>query len=117
MDRIGLFTLFVIIVSSCNQTNQKTVNPDDLKLSGFDIAELQTTANFRGISVVDSFIVWVSGSGGTYVRTVDGGNSWNVDSVPGHTDYDFRDIEAFDANTAVMMSAGRPAIIMKTVGQ
>ena len=51
-------------------------------------------------------MVWASGTGGTVIRTIDGGKTWNVITVPGAEKLDFRDIEAFDANTAYILSIG-----------
>lgn len=67
---------------------------------------VDTTASFRGLSVVNENIVWASGTGGTVIRTIDGGKTWNVFTVPGAEKLDFRDIEAFDANTAYILSIG-----------
>jgi len=67
---------------------------------------LNSTASFRGLSVVDQRVVWASGTGGTVIRTADGGNTWTVTTVPGAEKLDFRDIEAFDANTAYILSIG-----------
>lgn len=67
---------------------------------------VNTTASFRGLSVVNEKVVWASATGGTVIRTVDGGNSWTVMAVPGAEKLDFRDIEAFDANTAYILSIG-----------
>jgi len=67
---------------------------------------VNTTASLRGLSVVNEKIVWASGTGGTVIRTVDGGKTWNVITVPGSEKVDFRDIEAFDANTAYALSIG-----------
>ncbi len=67
---------------------------------------VNTTASFRGLSVVSEKIIWASGTGGTVIRTIDGGKSWNVITVPGAEKLDFRDIEAFDANTAYILSIG-----------
>jgi Uncharacterized protein related to plant photosystem II stability/assembly factor len=67
---------------------------------------VNTTASFRGLSVVNEKIVWASGTGGTVIRTIDGGKTWNVITVPGAEKLDFRDIEAFDANTAYILSIG-----------
>ena len=63
-------------------------------------------AELRGLSVVDARVVWVSGAGGRYGRTTDGGRSWRVDTVPGATGLDFRAVHAVDARTALVMSAG-----------
>jgi photosystem II stability/assembly factor-like uncharacterized protein len=56
--------------------------------------------------VVSEKIVWASGTGGTVIRTVDRGKTWNVIVVPGAEKLDFRDIEAFDAKTAYVLSIG-----------
>jgi photosystem II stability/assembly factor-like uncharacterized protein len=68
--------------------------------------DVNTTASFRGVSVVSEKVVWASGTGGTVIRTVDGGKSWKVIAVPGAEKLDFRDIEAFDANIAYILSIG-----------
>ena len=67
---------------------------------------VDTTASFRGLSVVNKKVVWASGAGGTVIRTTDGGKTWKVITVPGAEKLDFRDIEAFDANTAYILSIG-----------
>jgi photosystem II stability/assembly factor-like uncharacterized protein len=67
---------------------------------------VNTTASFRGLSVLNEKVVWASGTGGTVIRTIDGGKTWNVIVVPGAEKLDFRDIEAFDANTAFILSIG-----------
>jgi photosystem II stability/assembly factor-like uncharacterized protein len=67
---------------------------------------VNTTAGLRGLSVVSEKIVWASGTGGTVIKTVDGGKSWKVMTVPGAEKLDFRDIEAFDGNTAYILSIG-----------
>lgn len=78
---------------------------------------VNTTASLRGLSVVDEKIVWMSGTGGTVIRTIDGGQSWDVMTVPGAEKLDFRDVEAFDANTAYILSIGNgdSSRIYKTV--
>jgi photosystem II stability/assembly factor-like uncharacterized protein len=68
--------------------------------------KVDTTASFRGLAVVNEKIVWASGTGGTVIRTINGGKTWNVITVPGAEKLDFRDIEAFDANTAYILSIG-----------
>ena len=67
---------------------------------------VDTTASFRGLSVVDKNTVWASGTRGTVIRTTDGGGTWSVIKVPDAEKLDFRDIEAFDANTAYILSIG-----------
>ncbi|HEX2640913.1 MAG TPA: hypothetical protein VHL50_10095 [Pyrinomonadaceae bacterium] len=67
---------------------------------------VNTSAAFRGLSVVSDKVVWASGTGGTVIQTNDGGKTWNVFTVPGAEKLDFRDIEAFDADTAFVLSIG-----------
>lgn len=67
---------------------------------------VNTNASLRGLSVVSDKVVWASGTGGTFLKTVDGGKTWKVGTVPGAEKLDFRDVEAFDANTAYVLSIG-----------
>ncbi len=70
------------------------------------IQQSGTTASFRGISVVSDAVAWASGTGGTYIRTVDGGEHWIAATVPGAEKLDFRAIHAFDRETAILLSIG-----------
>ena len=73
-----------------------------------------TNAGLRGVSVVDDRTAWASGSKGTVLRTIDGGSTWALRPVPGAETTDFRDIEAFGPDEAVVMGIGRPAKIFRT---
>lgn len=79
--------------------------------------DVKTTASLRGLSVVNEKVIWASGTGGTVIRTIDGGKTWNVMTVPAAEKLDFRDIEAFDASTAYILSIGNgeDSRIYKTV--
>jgi photosystem II stability/assembly factor-like uncharacterized protein len=70
--------------------------------------------SIRGMSVVNDQVVWVSGSGGAVAKSTDGGKTWRWFQVKGFEKNDFRDIEAFDEKTAVIMAVGEPAFILKT---
>ncbi|XXH01551.1 hypothetical protein Hte_007911 [Hypoxylon texense] len=72
-----------------------------------------STARFRGLAPVSDEVAWVSGVGGTVLRTTDGGRTWaSVGPAPsssGDADVatlDFRDIEAWSAERAVILSIG-----------
>ncbi|HEY4149310.1 MAG TPA: oxidoreductase [Chitinophagaceae bacterium] len=71
--------------------------------------------SLRGLSVVTDKTIWVSGSKGSVARSVDSGKTWKWLPVTGYEKRDFRDIEAFDAVTAVIIAVGEPALILKTV--
>ena len=63
-----------------------------------------TSSSLRGLSVVNDNVLWVSGSNGTVGRSNNGGKNWNWFTVKGFEKTEFRDIEAFDAATAVIMA-------------
>ena len=65
-----------------------------------------TDARLQAVSAVDSSIAWVSGVNGTWLRTLDGGHSWEVGSVAGADSLEFRDVYAVSADTAYLLSAG-----------
>ncbi len=65
-----------------------------------------TDARLRGVSVVSKDVAWASGTKGTVLRTTDGGETWRAKVVPDAADLDFRDIHAFDAKRAVVLSIG-----------
>ena len=67
-----------------------------------------TTADLRGIHSIGGGVAWASGTNGTVLRTEDGGYLWQSCTVPpGAEKLDFRGIQAFDANTAIVMSSGK----------
>lgn len=76
------------------------------------IAELPGKS-FRGISIFKNTI-WVSGSQGTTGRSADGGRSWQWHTVQGFEKTDFRDIEALNEHTAIVMGIASPAFILIT---
>ncbi len=71
-------------------------------------------ASLRGLHVLDSKHIFASGSQGIVVHSVDGGTNWNVQTIAGAEDLDFRDIHAIDANNVLIVSAGTPARIYRS---
>ena len=66
------------------------------------------TADLRGIDYVGNGVAWASGSNGTVLRTEDMGFVWQLCAVPpGAETLDFRGVQAFDNNTAIVMSSGK----------
>jgi photosystem II stability/assembly factor-like uncharacterized protein len=65
-----------------------------------------TASSLRGLSAINASTAWSSGSGGTVLRTVNRGATWQQVGPPGTETLQFRDIEAFDANRAVILSIG-----------
>jgi len=72
------------------------------------IQQSNTIADLRGIVNVGHGIAWASGTNGTVLRTTDNGATWLLcKTPPGAEKLDFRGIQAFDANRAVIMSSGK----------
>ena len=66
-----------------------------------------TIAGLRGIHNAGGGVVWASGTGGAVVHTIDDGQTWQTCAVPpGAEQLDLRGVQAFDANTAIVMSSG-----------
>ncbi len=100
MKSIFVFALFLLSFFSYSQT--------------INILTSGNKASLRGLSVVSDNVVWASGSNGTVARSLDGGKTFQWLTVKGFEQRDFRDIEAFDDNTAIIMAIAEPALILKT---
>lgn len=78
----------------------------DVVRAQWAVQQSGTTVRLRGVSAVNSRVAWASGDKGTFARTVDGGRTWSAGVVPGAAELDFRDVDAFDANTAYLLAIG-----------
>ncbi len=86
-----------------------------LALSAFGSGQAQwqlqnagTTADLRGIDFVGNGVAWASGSHGTVLRTEDMGKTWqHCPTPPDAEKLDFRGVQGFDQNMAVVMSSGK----------
>ncbi len=106
MRLINIFSLlfiFVIVNKGYSQTTSIKILQEGNKVS------------IRGLSVVNDKIIWASGNNGMVARSTNGGNYFEWIKVTGYEKRDFRDIEAFDKNTALIMGVDAPAIILKTI--
>lgn len=121
-----IFSIIVaaILFFSCT-TQKETIKQKEEKpivqiekkkelIFSFEMQKSKTSSSLRGVSVVDSLTAWASGSNGIYLRTTDSGITWNDGKVKGFETLDFRDVEAFDKNTAILMSTDAPAFFFKT---
>ncbi len=70
--------------------------------------------SFRGMSITPKKEIWISGSKGTVIYTSNNGTTYDTLSPKKFQNKDFRDIHAIDRNSAVIMSAGDSAVILKT---
>lgn len=98
--RIFPILIFPFLAVAHGQTLNQTSGPWVMEQSG-------TTASLRGIYALGGGVAWASGTGGTVLRTEDGGYEWQSCAMPpGAEKLDFRGIEAWDDNTAIAMSSG-----------
>ena len=112
-NRIPVFVLsgpfafaFLLIISICSWNS--------LDAQGLKVVETGRKTSLRGLSVVNEKVIWVSGSSGMIARSIDGGDHFSWIQVQGYENRDFRDVEGFDAHTAIIMAIDTPAIMLKT---
>jgi photosystem II stability/assembly factor-like uncharacterized protein len=101
--------------SSCTPSRKEHQKPETQKWSlTMDFISLNINNHFRGLCMVDENVSWASGTNGLVMLTTDGGKRWSLGRIPQAENLDFRDIQAFDAQTALVLSAGFPAKIFRT---
>ncbi|PWT73977.1 MAG: oxidoreductase [Bacteroidetes bacterium] len=88
--------------------------PSSLFSQEIHLLSHRDSLSIRGLSVVDDNVIWVSGTNGTVGKSLDGGKTWHWMTVKNFEKRDFRDIEAFDRYTAIVMAVAEPAQIIKT---
>lgn len=74
----------------------------------------EVEASLRGLAAVSDDVAWASGSQGTVLRTIDGGQEWRVVSPPDSAELDFRCLWAWDDERAIVASAGERDVIFRT---
>ena len=103
MKALLISSLFAASAIAAAQSTTSLPAPWQMQDSG-------TTASLRGIFSVDGTVAWASGTGGTVLKTVDGGAHWTACAIPdAATDgatLDLRGVQAWDATTAIVMASG-----------
>jgi hypothetical protein len=112
-SRLSAVLFFTTAVAACQSQAPawSQAQPQPAAAQVWQMQGSGTTASLRGIDSVDGTVAWASGTEGTVLRTIDGGAHWTKCAVPdsakdGAT-LDFRGVQAFDANTAFIMSSGK----------
>jgi photosystem II stability/assembly factor-like uncharacterized protein len=111
MKNIPGKSFFVLFFSLAIAT---TVFAQRKALPKVEILNTGVKTSIRGLSVVNNNVVWVSGNNGMVGKSSNAGKNWKWMTVKGFEKNDFRDIEAFDANTAIIMAIADPSYILKT---
>lgn len=69
--------------------------------------EPRASASLRGLCRVDETLAWASGSAATVLRSLDAGRTWQALPPPADAaGLDFRDVEAWSAESAIVLAAG-----------
>jgi len=92
-------TLYSKYISADNSL----VTPE--KLPKWTYSQLPNKPSLRGTAIKHNSL-WVTGSGNSVYVSQDAGKTWQDKSVPVKLKRDFRDIELFNDNTAIVMGAG-----------
>ena len=101
---LKLLAAFFLIVSSASfSLAQESAKIRQPKLTPQNSG---TTQLLISVSPVNDRIVWAAGTGGTYVVTKDGGETWKAAVVPGAEALEFRDVQGVTDKIAYLMSIG-----------
>src|SRR5271170_7456499 len=98
-----LLAVFLIVASATYCSAQENWKSHQPKLTP---QQSGTTQLLIAVSPVDSRVVWAAGTGGTYVVTTDGGETWKAAVVPGAENLQFRDVHGVSDKVAYLMSIG-----------
>ena len=76
-----------------------------------DVLDSPTASSLRGVSSPGAGVAWISGADGAIFRSEDGGYLWQTCAVPpSGAHLDFRGIQGFDGDTALVMASGKGAL-------
>jgi photosystem II stability/assembly factor-like uncharacterized protein len=104
------YVLLALAAGACSSASIPPANRKSVPSSGnaptLIPQQSGTTNRLQAISPVSDRIVWVSGVGGTYAVTTDGGDTWRNGVVPGADGLEFRDVEGVSATVAYLLAAG-----------
>lgn len=106
----ALLLLIAVAIFAIGINRSASDSPDVIDAAAVRLVQTAQVSGtdqlLQAVSPVNELVVWVSGHGGTYALTTDGGASWNAHVMAGAETLQFRDVDAFDAQTAYMLSAG-----------
>ena len=115
-DRIRLYRNFlcVLICQAAVPSSPLIADEPHATRDCWAMQDSGVTTSLRGLCAVSHQVCWASGSGGTVLKTVDGGDTWMSTAPAGCSTIDFRDIHAWNALEAVIMTAGDPDRLYRT---
>jgi photosystem II stability/assembly factor-like uncharacterized protein len=100
------FAAFLIPIFACGIVGAQELSPTRLHQPTLTPQNSGTTNGLIAVWPVNPQVVWASGRAGTFTVTTDGGQTWRAGVVPGAEALQFRDVQAFSADVAYLMSIG-----------
>ena len=105
MLKRSLTALFIPALA-CATVIAQELSPTHLHQPTLTPQNSGTTSGLIAVWPVNPQVVWASGRAGTFTVTTDGGQTWRAGVVPGAEALQFRDVQAFSASVAYLMSIG-----------
>lgn len=102
---------WILLVGCAQAPSRRSDGP----IPSWGVQAVAGSASLRGVCAPEHGVVWASGSGGTVLRSIDGGASWARVAPSAAEGLDFRSLVAFDAQRALLATAGSPARVYRTV--
>lgn len=109
--KLSLLTSALAYLLTFPQTAHTSSPPHRSPSISWNLTPTSSTQQFRGLSPVSENIVWVSGTNGTVLLTTNRGRTWNDVSPTfappeNSSSFEFRDIHAWSARSAAILSIG-----------
>src|SRR6266513_448379 len=105
MLKRSLTALFIPALA-CATVIAQALSPTHLHQPTLIPQDSGTTNGLIAVWPVNPQVVWASGRAGTFTVTTDGGQTWRAGVVPGAELLQFRDVQAFSASVAYLLSIG-----------
>jgi photosystem II stability/assembly factor-like uncharacterized protein len=100
------FATFLATGLACATLSAQELSPTHLRQPTLTPQNSGTTSGLISVWPVNPRIVWASGRDGTFTVTTDGGETWRAGVVPNAEALQFRDVQAFSASVAYLLSIG-----------
>jgi len=107
------FFSFILVLSlfSCNFNQQKVKTSKKVTNPSLEIFSINSS--IRALKAIDKNSCWFAGASGLIGFTIDGGNTWQLDTLVFEgSKPEFRSIEVIDSSVYVL-SVGSPALLFK----
>jgi len=109
MRLLPLLPLALLFGSGCITVDDEPRASKEVVRAVLTPLEVGTDVLINAFDEGEDGTLWAGAHEGTFLRSTDGGATWQVGRVEGHEGLQFRNVEAFDARSAVLVSAGTGA--------